>query len=413
MLNQYSHSALNCFRTCPMQFRFRYVDKIKIPRRVSADAYLGNAVHRVLKPVYEWAADGKLYPLDRLLQVYKTEWDKPERKDIEVSAEHMTVDDYIENGKKMITEYYEQYKPFDHDILLGAELKRYFTLPGTPFKFNAIIDRLSKRSDGTVEIADYKTGRLSQGVQDPAFKRQMGLYQLAVQAAYPQFEEIEVSQYFLKYGEAIRHRLTPDEIDEISEQIRQDVVATINAERLDDFPAKEGPLCNYCDYQHLCPAKRHRLLLEAESESDGDNQKETALSAAELTDRYIEADREEKSWKQEKDALRRDIISAARDLNLSKLSGHKGDLSLSHKRDEKLPSKSKAREQFETLSCLLRDWGFEDYFELNGNEFMKQVYRKGILKPEQLEQLAPFVSEDDSYRFRIQRRHEEDESSED
>jgi len=46
--------------------------------------------------------------------------------------------------------------------------------------------------------------------RDASFREQMGLYQLAIQDRYPQYEEIELVQYALKYKEAVSCRFRPD-----------------------------------------------------------------------------------------------------------------------------------------------------------------------------------------------------------
>jgi len=49
VLSTYSHSGLKTFRNCPRKFKFQYIEKPQIPKRIGAEAYLGNAVHRVLQ----------------------------------------------------------------------------------------------------------------------------------------------------------------------------------------------------------------------------------------------------------------------------------------------------------------------------------------------------------------------------
>ena len=261
MLSSYSHSSLGTYRNCPRQFKFRYVDKVKVPRRVNVDAYLGNVVHRALRRLYTLGADGILCPLDDIVDYYRQEWEKVDRAILTVVSDYYGVDDYIRIGQEMLIAHYQRYQPFNEGRLLGAEIRLPFVLTGTNFRFTTIIDRLTKRPDGTVELCDYKTGRQMLRPQDPAFYFQMGLYQLAVMAAYPQFKNIELVQYYLRHDEEVRYRMTPDELDGLVEAVRLAVLETIQAQRMDDFPPVESGLCDYCDYIELCPAKRHRRLL--------------------------------------------------------------------------------------------------------------------------------------------------------
>ncbi len=391
MLSRFSHSSLDMFRTCPRQFKFQRIEKAEVPRRTSADIYLGAAIHRQLQNIHEQAAIGRPYSLDDAIRAYEADWEKPDREFIVVIQEHLTVDDYIENGRKMLRAYYQRYQPFDQGTLLGAEMNINFDLPGTSFRFQAKIDRLWKRPDGVVEICDYKTGRFPpQGINSPDFRRQMGLYQIAVQTNFPNFETIELAQYFLKFDEVLRRRLRSDELDEIIEQFKVDVLATDHAERLDDYPTQESPLCNYCSYFHLCPAKRHRLILESETGADS-GEKATMQAAAELADKYLDVDSRIKELKLEHDALREDLVKIAGELGVDRITGSQADLSVKTKTEEKLVTRTADPNKAGDLAWLIRQWGFEDYFALNEYAFMKEVYYKGKLTDDQLAKLKDFI----------------------
>jgi len=404
MLSRYSHSALGTFRSCPRKYKFARIDRVEVPPRLEAHTLLGNIVHRRLKDLYQWAADGKLYPLDDLLKAYAFDWEK-ESRNVEVSSEHMTVDDYITKGSEMLTAYYRKFQPFDQGKLLGAEMRLNFELPGTRYPFLAIVDRLVRRPDGVVEICDYKTGRnFPSGPTDPSFKRQMGLYQLGVQSKYPHFEKIELVQYYLQHEETIPCVLRPDELEELTEQFRVEILGTINAERLDDFPTKESGLCNFCEYLHLCPAKRHRLAIEAEGESG--QEKTPAQTAAEKADRFAEVTARLKELKNEQAALREDLVAAARELDLTRISGTESDVSVRIKPELKLPTKTTDPKGFAELSFLASQWNLEECFTLNGSILLKEVYAKGRLSEERQQKLEEFITTVESSRVSVVKKKE-------
>jgi len=365
--------------------------------------YLGNVVHRQLAKAYSLGAEGVLYPLDDMIEAFKAEWEKTGKEKITVANEYLTVDDYIHNGEEMLRHYYERYRPFNQGKLLGAEQRIRFQLPGSNFQFIAIIDRLWKTDDKVVEICDYKTGKnLPLGGGDPSFSIQMGLYQLAVQSVYPQFDQIELAQYFLRHDEVIRHRMRPDEIDELTEKLRQEVLSTVRSERMDDFPCRESMRCNYCEYFRLCPAKRHRRVLEDEDKEEGE-ELSTMQSAAELADRFVELDGEYKMIRAEHGALREDVIRMARELGLEKLVGTEGEVSVRSKQEEKFVSRSADPEAFVRLTQLVRDWRLDECLTLDEKALMKDVYRTERLTSEQLERLREFISTRESSRVSVRR----------
>lgn len=413
MISSYSHHVLQTFRDCPRKFKFEKIDKVDVPSRVTAETYLGNAVHRQLQTAYQWAMDGKLIGQRELLEQFDAEWNKAERHEIVVTNEHMAVEDYIELGRKMLTRYWEKFQPFDQGVLLGAEMNLTFSFPGTPFKFRGRVDRLWKRPDNVVEIWDYKTGSyFPRGCGDDIVRRQMALYQLGVQSMYPNYTDIELVQYYLKHGEELRCRLREDEMDELAELFRQDVVAILHAVRLDDFPPREGTHCTFCDYFHLCPAKRHRQILESEA-GKGGGEKTTMQTAAELAEQYIALDSEVKKLKAEQDALREDIIRAARDLDLSKLSALSGDITVRLAQEEKLPLKSKEPQRYGELASIVRRWGLDECFTLDNTILMRDIIRKGRLTEDQKQAIADFIDLREQPTVRVRRKRGTDDGDDD
>ncbi|RME28096.1 MAG: PD-(D/E)XK nuclease family protein, partial [Candidatus Zixiibacteriota bacterium] len=386
-------------------------EKPEVPRRVSADTYMGNAVHNVLAELYRVGSQGVALPLERAEAMYKAWWDKPESRAIEVANENLTVDDYINDGLKMLREFHARFSPFNQGKLFGVEYNIRFRLPGTPFEFTARIDKLWRRDDGVVEICDYKTGRqLPAGAKDSRYRHQMALYQLAVQDRFPDFDDIEVSQYFLRQGEAIRYRFPAEELDELREMFRQEVIASLNATRLNAFPTQEGGYCHYCNYQQLCPAKRHRLLLDKETGAD-DRERTTAETARELAERFLDVTHRLRVLQSEQKALREDIVQAAKDLETDKLVADSGEIVTRITTQEKFVTKTSDPQQYAELSALARSLGLDECFELNGNILMKEIYQKQRLPEDQLEKLRPFIITSESVRLTPKYREPADDDS--
>ena len=391
MLSSYSFSSLDTYRVCPRKFKYAYIEKVSVPPRITADTYLGNAVHRVLRTLYTLGADGILMLLDDAIEAYLAEWQKLEPDSITVASDYYTVDDYIRIGKEMLIRHYEHYQPFNQGTLLGAELHLTFQLTGTPFKFKSYIDRLWKREDGTVEICDYKTGQSTILPHDRRFFYQMGLYQLAVQANFPQHESIDLAQYLLRKDEIVSRRLRPDELDVLAEQLRLDISDTLESTRKDDFPAKEGNHCTYCSYHHLCPAKIHRRMLEGEERSG--TAELTGQELKELADRYLKVYAESKRLGTELDGLKEQLLKVAGDHDLSRFDGDLGKVTVSMSRKDEFISRTRDQMAFAQLSALCRKLELDEYFALDARSLMKEVYQKKRLPDDVLNQLREFVIE--------------------
>ena len=102
MLSRYSHSALDSFRNCPQQFRFSHIDKVKTEKRVTADAFMGNAVHRALNHLYDTLTYEKILPRETLIAYYRDIWENADKEHLTVVKESLGVDDYIRTGQTML-----------------------------------------------------------------------------------------------------------------------------------------------------------------------------------------------------------------------------------------------------------------------------------------------------------------------
>jgi len=404
MPTRLSHSALETFRNCPQKYKFDRVDRLKIPQPVYAHLIIGNAVHRQVRKAYESADKGVLYSLDAMLNGYEAEWVGSKQDKVVPSSENTTIDDDMARGRQMLERFYQRFQPFSQGTHLFAEKTLSFYLSDCPIQFSAKVDRLWKRDDGIYEISDFKTGKLA-GPKDPAFRFQMGLYQLAVQDSFPD-RTFEVAQYFLKHDEVVCYRMRPDELDELAEQFRAEAFAIARAERLNDWPPKPNPLCSFCEFARLCPAMRHKLLIESEDESE----KATLAEAAKLADEFLLADSELKALKAKHEALKEEIALAAKDLSLSRVQGRSGYVSVTTRPTEKLPAKSRDAAEHAALTALVRSWDEttrELCLKIDDTALLDR-FKKNRLSEEQKSELSRFVRIEDSVTVRASHNKSED-----
>ena len=406
MPTRLSHSSLSTFRTCPQKYKFDKVDKLKVPTPVYAHLVLGNAVHRQVKKAYELGEKGVLRPLDTMLAEYQAEWEGAYRDKVVPGSENVTLEDEIARGRQLLETFYSKYRPFTQGTHLFAEKSFKFFLPDCPTEFQARIDRFWKRPDGVYEIADFKTGKPC-GPKDPAFRQQMGFYQLAVQDSFPDWT-IDVAQYFLRTSDVIevRCRLRPDELDELAEQFRTETVAIMRAEQLNDWPTKPSALCSYCEFARLCPAMRHKYAIESEDETE----KATLQQATTLAEEFLAVDAELKALLEKHEALKKEIALAAKDLNLTRVQGQSGYVSVTARPTEKLPTKSNDPAGHAALTALVRTWDEttrELCLKLDDKALLDR-FRKNRLSEDQKSALGLFVRIEESVTVRVTHNKAED-----
>lgn len=246
----YSASRLSTYESCPLQFRFRYIDRI--PRtEESIEAYLGLRVHEALSVLYQTLQRDDRLSLSDLLQDYHRQWEQHWHNQVKIVKRDRSVDHYKAFGERCLVNYYQAHQPFNHGEVLGLEHRVTTSLdPHNCYKIQGYIDRLVCVGSGRYEIHDYKTsGRLpSQGEIDA--DRQLALYQLAVEERWPDAKEIDLVWHYLAFGKELRSRRTPEAL----EGLKHSTIAVIDRIEADaEFRPIKSNLCHWCTYQNICP----------------------------------------------------------------------------------------------------------------------------------------------------------------
>lgn len=387
MASFYSYSRIITFDKCPRLYKFAHIEKAAVEKPVSVELYLGNAVHRALESLYKYKVRGRIQPEEELLKDYHKIWEGPDRDRIKVTRENMAVDDYIKVGEAALSKYYKMYHPFDDGEIIGLEKNINFPLDGeNRFTIRAKLDKIIKRQDEVIEIVDYKTDSSLPSQQNLDENLQMGLYQMAVQYIWPQFENIELKQVFLRHGVAMSTSMPGDKIEEIRHIIKQKIIEIEHARIEDNFPPKESHLCDYCVYYGLCPAKRHRLALDEGAEEEFDPE-----FGRNLADKYLELNEEKKKIDSEMRALKDDIVKFCEQMDITRLDSDRGNLKVITQETEEFPSKSRDEKTFTALSIIAHDAGLDECFKLDQNVLYKEFFRTEKLPLELMQILQKYL----------------------
>ena len=256
----YSHSRLGSFEKCPLQYRFRYVDRIKRDIK-GVEAFMGQRVHEALEYLYRQKLQGRTPKKKEVLEVYHRNW-KAEYNDdkVRIVRREYHAADYRTTGEICLSLYYDRHRPFDDGTTLGLEEKFEIALdPGGRHQMLGYIDRIVRAPDGAYEVHDYKTAASLPSEEDLRRDRQLTLYQMAVQERYPEAREVRLVWHFLIHGRQLTSTRSPEAVAEH----RQRMIRLIEViERARDYPARESALCRWCDYRDVCPVQKHFVLAE-------------------------------------------------------------------------------------------------------------------------------------------------------
>ena len=290
----YSHSQLSTYETCPQQYKLAYIDKIEVETE-GIEAFMGSRVHDALEKLYRDLKVTKLNTLEELLKFYQESWDKNWNDMIQIIRKEYSAEDYRRLGERCITNYYKRYYPFDQGKTLGLEENVYFPLEEEKgYWIKGFIDRLALVDDCILEIHDYKTSNRLPKKEDVESDRQLAFYQMGVEGRWKDIREVKLIWHYLTFDTEIHSSRTPNQLHQLR-QATLELIRRIETDR--QFLPKEGPLCDWCDYQGFCPKRKHLIAVGSLPPNEYLNEEGVIL-----VNRYVELKEKKRLLTEEIDA---------------------------------------------------------------------------------------------------------------
>ncbi len=243
------------FKTCPLLYRFRTIDRL--PERKSLAAVRGTLVHTVLEKLYDLPA-GERTP-DAARELLAPAWEElsadPAVTELFQAAETgepaPSLDQWLVSAGKLVDAYFSledptRIQPEGREQLVEVTLPDGLLLRG-------FVDRLDVARNGALRVVDYKTGSMPREAFESKALFQMKFYALVLWRT----RGVVASQLKLLYlgdGDALTY--APDEGELVRfERTLQAIWAAIErAVATQDFRPNRTRLCDWCDHQALCPS---------------------------------------------------------------------------------------------------------------------------------------------------------------
>ncbi len=261
MSSSYSFSKIGSFEKCKLQYKYRYIDKLRL-RVETIEAFMGIIVHEALKEFYDFVKNKIIKPKKWLLYKYDELWKKDYNDSIKIMKKEFSAEDYYEKGKKCLMDYYEEYRPFDQTKIVKTEESVFCKLKQDfqEYRFTGIIDRLDWNDKEKIfEIHDYKTSATLMTQEEAAQDFQLPLYQLALLSRWPEAKKAKLIWHFLLFNKQIESSRTKEQLMEI-QSIAVEKIKAIEA--CEEFSPHKSVLCDWCDFQQICPLWKHPKKME-------------------------------------------------------------------------------------------------------------------------------------------------------
>jgi len=389
----YSYSKINTFKQCPRKFAFVYIEKPRIPKIKPIETFMGEIIHRALRKLYEDHLFNKILSEEELLSYFEEEWQRSYSPEVQIIRKQLSVEDYLKTSKESLKKYYQRHYPFNQSQTLGLEHKITVELQ-KDILLTGIIDRLAKDSRGVYEIHDYKTSRELSPHKSNQENRQLSLYQLAIEANYPDAKEIKLIWHYLLFDTSITVKnIAPDQ-NSLKEEILQEIAVI---ESTKEFPTKPSNLCEWCEFQRICPAWQHKFQ-KSENPHLAEEPSLLVQKLALLEEEFAQI---EKEYREEQALLKEALIEYALRHSLERIFGDEYVARIKKNLLFSLPKKGE--ETRKELENTIKKFGlWEEVSDLNLKALEKRLKNRDLPK-EAIKILTRYIKEKETFELSLSR----------
>jgi putative RecB family exonuclease len=246
------------FKTCPLLYRFRTIDRI--PEPPSPDQARGTLVHAVLERLFDLPAAqrtkaeaaGLVEPQWERLRIEEPLLDSMFPVDgADESDELGRVETFLASTVDLLDGYFavedpSRLEPAERECLVEAVVDDHLVIRG-------YIDRLDISPAGDLRVVDYKTGGAPREAFEARALFQLKFYALVLwrtRGVVPR----SLRLLYLKDAEACDYSPDAEELTRFERTLVALWRAIDRATQERDFRAKPSRLCGWCSHQSRCPA---------------------------------------------------------------------------------------------------------------------------------------------------------------
>ena len=243
-----SPSRANDFKTCPLQYRLRTIDRL--PEPTTPAMLKGTLVHAVLERLFDLSAGDRTS--QRALGLVEPEWERLRQTDDAsgVFTDTAAEADWLAEARVLVESYFRledprRLEPAERECLIEATT-------GDGVRLKGYIDRLDVAPSGEVRVVDYKTGRAPGKAFEAKALWQLKFYALALwrtRGVVPRMLRL----LYLKDGQVLDYSPTRAELEAVERTVTALWRAIGQAVTRGDFRPKRSALCGWCAFQEYCP----------------------------------------------------------------------------------------------------------------------------------------------------------------
>jgi putative RecB family exonuclease len=252
VLGSLSPSRAADFKTCPLLYRFRSIDRL--PQTPSRVATRGTVVHAVLEELFDLPAAGRTLAAAR--DLLPGAWQRvlaesPESASLfAADADGSELAEWLDSASALLANYFALEDPSRLEPEAREQLVE-IVIDG--LRLRGYVDRLDVTPGGDIRVVDYKTGATPREAFEAKALFQMKFYALVLwrtRGVVPR----QLRLIYLADTDTLTYSPAADELERFERTLRAIWAAIERATAAGDFRASPSKLCDWCDYKALCPA---------------------------------------------------------------------------------------------------------------------------------------------------------------
>jgi putative RecB family exonuclease len=240
------------FKTCPLLYRFRTIDRL--PEAPSRAATRGTLVHAVLEELFDLPAAART--LDAARSMVPAAWarvlaEAPEAASLFADdADGSDLAEWLSSAGDLLGNYFALEDP---RCLEPAAREERVEVVVDGLRLRGYVDRLDVSPAGDLRVVDYKTGTTPREAFEGKALFQMKFYALVLwrtRGLVPR----QLRLMYLADTDTLSYSPDADELVRFERTLKAIWAAIERATESGDFRPSPSRLCDWCDHQALCPA---------------------------------------------------------------------------------------------------------------------------------------------------------------
>jgi putative RecB family exonuclease len=251
-LGSLSPSRAADFKTCPLLYRFRTIDRL--PEAPSLVATRGTVVHAVLEQLFDLPAPERT--LDRARALVPGAWQRIRDAEPGV-AELFGLDgdgrelaEWLASAEQLLANYFRLEDP---TALEPEAREQLVEVVVDGLRLRGYVDRLDVSAAGDLRVVDYKTGTTPREAFEAKALFQMKFYALVLwrtRGVIPR----QLRLIYLADSDTLSYAPDAAELERFERTLHAIWAAIARATQTGDFRPSPSRLCGWCDHQAHCPA---------------------------------------------------------------------------------------------------------------------------------------------------------------